>query len=407
MTRRNILVSALGIKVGGGEILAMELANELAKEHNVVFFYHWPYECDEALQKRIFTNNVKVHSMNDFPRLNFLSWKINALLSSLGIKKSFHNYISKLVYQRVLKQYNIEIVSSHCQVSDKRCIAWKEKNIPVVITEHGEYVMDIASEKKEYNQLLIKADKIVCVSNFNRNTILERYPDLSSKTETIYNGVVLKKRGAIRQEVLKKLGLDPNSFVFGMVSRGLPEKGWEQLIEAFIKLQSSFSNREVSLMLVGGSIYLDELAEKYQQHKNIIFTGFAADPLYYIRSFDVGILPSRYKAESFPLTILEYIIGGIPVIATNVGGISEMIHNSGKKFGQLIQSGASSEIVAQLITAMSNYLTDKDLYEQHVDHEHITEQKFSMKVCAENYVQVFDHLLKENAANYNSNNDNT
>ncbi len=392
MKKMNILISGLGIKVGGGEILAMQLANELAKQHHVTFYYHWDNENDKKLQERIFTNEVTIRSMNDFPLLNFFSWKINALLQLFG-GFSFHDYVNRLVYKYILKKQRIQVVSSHSRVSDTVCVPCKQKNIPVVITEHGEYVMAIASQEKDYNELLSGADKVVCVSDFNKRTILQKYPALSSKIQTIYNGTVLKRKQRDKEPVLKKLGIASDCFVFGMVSRGIPEKGWEELIRAFLILQENIEEK-IALVLVGGGPYMDELAEKYKAHQNIVFTGFAPDPSLFIQCFHVGVLPTRFKTEAFGLAILEYIICGVPAIATDVGGVKEVMKNGDKEFGQLIPFGDCEEIIGNLVIAMKKYITDKNLYQQHIDQERLTEKRFSIEACAQAYTHLFNELVK-------------
>src|SRR5690606_23653543 len=109
---------------------------------------HWDNENDKKLQERIFTNEVTIRSMNDFPLLNFISWKLNAFCRLFGVK-NVHDSVNRLVYIYILKKQRIQVVSSHSRVSDTVCVPCKQKNIPVVITEHGEYVMAIASQEKD------------------------------------------------------------------------------------------------------------------------------------------------------------------------------------------------------------------------------------------------------------------
>ena len=115
-------------------------------------------------------------------------------------------------------------------------------------------------------------------------------------------------------------------FRIGMVARLSPEKGHPELLRAIAKLTREGRKLEVDLAGDGSA-----LSEYWQLTRNlgiadlVHFYGFVADVPSFLRRLDVFVLPSF--SEGVPLTILEAMATGLPVIATSVGGILEVLSN--------------------------------------------------------------------------------
>src|SRR5262249_30752757 len=130
----------------------------------------------------------------------------------------------------------------------------------------------------------------------------------------------------------------------GMVARGIVEKGWDILVRAFLELDLARS----WLVLVGDGYHLQKLRTEIEDGR-IIFVGNVDDPLRYIVHFDICCLPTFYQAESLPTVIIEYLLLGKPVIATNIGEIPSMVEaGADHPAGVLIELDTMERMVNQM-----------------------------------------------------------
>jgi glycosyltransferase involved in cell wall biosynthesis len=139
-----------------------------------------------------------------------------------------------------------------------------------------------------------------------------------------YNGVgVLKDRQANDAvQTRKELGLYPDRKTIGIVARFDPVKRLDTLIKAAILL----SDIPVQFLIVGDGqerTRLESMVETNGQTNRFIFVGNQKEPLRWISAFDIGVLCS--ESEGFPQAILEYMAMGLPVVASAVGGVSELV----------------------------------------------------------------------------------
>ena len=170
------------------------------------------------------------------------------------------------------------------------------------------------------------ADGIVGVSS-EITTILERRYS-SADVRCIRNGIDLTRvtltvdRSAMRAQ----LGIPSDTFVVGTVGRLMPIKGYDYLIEAFAQLRRQHGQRQSRLMIVGDGPLrssLEQLAEVKGILNEVQFLGMRTDVYDLMRSFDVFALPSLH--EGVPMVLLEAMAVGVPIVASRVGGIPEIL----------------------------------------------------------------------------------
>jgi glycosyltransferase involved in cell wall biosynthesis len=205
----------------------------------------------------------------------------------------------------------------------------------------------------------------------------------------IYNGMEGRFSSEAANFSRQALGISPDELVFGMVARGVPEKGWEPVINAFQQLRAD-TKQSMKLVLVGASSFMDQLHTTYSTDKDLRFLGFVNNPVDCVDAFDVGILASSLK-ESLPNSIAEYLFCGKAVISTNVGEIEQMIRtDDGQEAGLLIdfpaQGLASTE---QLYQAMKRYATEDGILAQHQALAPMAFTKFDMSRCVESYLTLY------------------
>jgi len=124
----------------------------------------------------------------------------------------------------------------------------------------------------------------------------------------------------------KKLGIPPDAFVVGSVGRLSPIKGIEDLIKGFGLLTRDSAANSVWLIVVGDGplrASLNQLAKEQGVAGNTMFLGERRDVYDLMRAFDVFALPSLH--EGVPMVLLEAMAIGVPIVASGVGGIPEVV----------------------------------------------------------------------------------
>jgi glycosyltransferase involved in cell wall biosynthesis len=395
----NILIATWSLQVGGGEILAMNLAAGLDRlGHKVTIFNQRAELVDEALVKRLLPPSVRILSMADCPRQSYWAYKLNALVQRLGLRYAVYERVQQAYFRSCLKRYHIELVNSHATYSDRLCAPILHgTTIPLVITEHGEYTMFVRQGRTlDFELTLRQANALVTVSDYCRIE-LEAGIEGLPPAQTIFNGIRVDASSATNA-MREQLGIAPDAFVFGMVARGIPEKGWEAAILAFRILLTQVS-QNIQLVLVGGSSYLNEIKARYETEFGIHFVGQVPNPDFYIAGFDVGLLPSYFAGEALPLAIIEYLFYNKPVVATNVGGIKEILldaSNSEAAAGLLIPLDPATQHadIAALCAAMKRYVTDVTLYMTHQQNARQRQALFTLGGCVQKYEALFKQHTK-------------
>jgi glycosyltransferase involved in cell wall biosynthesis len=170
------------------------------------------------------------------------------------------------------------------------------------------------------------ADAVVFVSHDVR-----RHSAASNVTRmerVIYNGIepfaVAEDEGRQAREDLD--GITPGTFRVGVVGRLVPVKGHAHLLQAFAIVRRSLSAR---LFVFGEGPLESELrrcSETAGMDVEVRFMGFRRNVRAYLNSLDVLVIPSLH--EGLPYTLLEAMYSKVPVVASNVGGLAEVIEHN-------------------------------------------------------------------------------
>ncbi len=180
--------------------------------------------------------------------------------------------------------------------------------------------------------------------------------------------------------------MNESDFVYGMVARGIKQKGWHNLIKAFNQLD--FNNKK--LLLVGEGPEINYLKNIYKNEDKIIFVGYASRPVEYIKLFDVGIFTSYSRAESLPTVIMEYLACNKPVIATDIGAVKQMLSTpENETAGLLIDFDPNGVDDEGLFKKMQTLYSDNEVRNKLVN---LTKQaflKFDMQQCVDSYLNVY------------------
>jgi glycosyltransferase involved in cell wall biosynthesis len=179
-----------------------------------------------------------------------------------------------------------------------------------------------------------------------------------------------------------------NGLVCGTVARLDPQKGLSFLLRGFAILAREFPS--LQLVFVGEGperSSLECLATELSISNRVRFTGLAANPFVYLRQMDVFVLPSLY--EGLPNALLEAMSVGIPVVATRVGGVDEVVQD--QETGLLIPPG-NSEAIAEAVRFV---LTHSDRAEQMaVASRAWICERFSLDRMLKEYDELYESLLQ-------------
>lgn len=203
----------------------------------------------------------------------------------------------------------------------------KRSNSKIIVIDHNPRPLNGYSFKKKVRKKLKGIvfsryiDTFVGVSDYTVNAILSDFGfHLKTKTQTIYNGVVLDKILVRNERNIQKP-------TFLVASHLRESKGIQDLIEAVNFLSSEIKN-EINIAIYGDGPYKKQLIEKikeYNLENSFVFMGSKANLNEIFCQYDYMLQPTHM--ECFSLSILESLSANVPVITTNVGGNTEVITN--------------------------------------------------------------------------------
>lgn len=235
--------------------------------------------------------------------------------------------------RNMIRDFKPEIIHFHgAKVSLIGRFACFGYNLKIVMTVHNfpEYKRMNKIKKRLYlsmnKYLNKKTNAIITVSEALKRAIVDEENIAPEKVKVIYNCVDLSTYvDNPSLDFRKEYNLEPDTLLIGCISRLIPSKGVQDLIKALEILKGRV---KVFAFVAGDGPYLNYLQDMVQKAKleNIRFLGYRNDINDFLRNIDIFVLPSH--SEGFGISVAEAMTLGVPVIATNVGGIPEIIENN-------------------------------------------------------------------------------
>ncbi len=193
-------------------------------------------------------------------------------------------------------------------------------------------------------------DKIICISEAEKQSALENKICNENKLQVIWNGIDIEEYEKSPHGLLTRasLNIPEDAFVVGMVGRICPQKAPDIFIRVASRIKASIPN---SYFIIVGNGEMEGEIRKYAQENHLtdslLITGWVNNTMSYIELFDVAMLLSRW--EGFGLVLPEYMLAGKPIVATKVDAIPCIIQDG--KNGILIEKnniGGASKAVIEL-----------------------------------------------------------
>lgn len=268
---------------------------------------------------------------------------------------------------------------------------------PFVLTQHNTFIdynnifdrVELVNDLTVGKQNLEAADKIIAISNATKEYVL-RLGAKPKKVKVIYNGVDLARFKPIagkRQEMRKKLGIAQDALVVLTVRRLVYKNGIDTLIEtANLAVKK---NPRIVFVVVGKGPDMESVKLQVAQlgiEANFKLAGFVSDqdlPSYYNLA-DLFVLPSK-SGEGLPLVALEAMASGLPVIATDVGGIREILLND---YGKLVPAN-KPELLAEAVLEFAAF----DFSSRKTELRAMVEERFSWEANVDRLVEIYEELI--------------
>ena len=269
-----------------------------------------------------------------------------------------------------------------------------EHNIPLLILLRGNYweesswakktiyksrVKRLAVTKNEelFDLCLRKSSLILPISKYLENEVKKRYPEKNIK-------------------LFPADGRDPEEWIPTTVQKlKHPCVGLVQGLNIWGKSKELLTLKnvlkelpQITFYLAGDGIYRNEIISQLENFENFVWLKnlkYPEEVKEFFSEIDIFLLLSGM--EGLGQTIIEALLMKKPIIATNVGGIPELIRDG--KNGLLVKNGDSKKIIENITKLLSNSIFAKEIAETGYN---MVKQKYSWKTIAENFVVI----LKEN-----------
>jgi glycosyltransferase involved in cell wall biosynthesis len=232
------------------------------------------------------------------------------------------------------------------------------------------------------------ADRIVVAAD----AVSDYFFDESVDTGTLYAPVDLDKYdpnkiGSADWCLSEKLSISSDMPIIGTVGNINPAKGHEYLIEAFADIDESAHLVVVGKRLESQQRYYDRLVERLAElgiESRVTFLGWRDDIPRLLESFDVFVLASI--TEACPMVVLEAMAMQCPIVATDVGGVSEQIPDP--NYGWVVPPKDPHS----LSTAIEESLTAEDSQVRTTNARRRVEERFSLEACASAHAAVYQSV---------------
>jgi glycosyltransferase involved in cell wall biosynthesis len=309
------------------------------------------------------------------PNVTSASTFLTAIKSSSLVHAHGHPYLSSLASAKLAKRYRK----------------------PFLLTQHNTFIeynsiwdnVEKVNDAVVGKQTIKAAQRIIVISNATKNYVLRLGAD-PEKISVIYNGVDLDRFKLIpeaKAKVREKLGIPEDAIVALTVRRLVYKNGIDTLLES--ARIATRENPNLVFLVVGKGPDFEDVKTRIAEigiEKKFVLAGFVSDedlPSYY-NAADFFVLPSK-SGEGLPLVALEAMACGLPVIATDVGGIGEIMI---KGYGKIVapsKPGALAEAAVDLAGMKSAGLRLKL--------RQIMTEKYSWDSNVEKLLKVYEEII--------------
>ncbi len=246
-------------------------------------------------------------------------------------------------------------------------------------------------ERLKERFLSMFTDRIIACSEAVRTCLVEFIGIKGHKIQTVHNSVEIQRfrKIADTRPVRAEFSLAPEDIVVGSVSRLVPVKGHHCLLAASVNVLKKFP--AVKFLVVGdGPLRKDIEAAASEEsviRRNFIFTGYREDIPRLLSIMDIFVHPSGVR-EGLPLAVAEAMACGIPVVAGDVGGTSEIVKHG--ETGLLVPPGDIYALAESIVFLVEN---PEKAAEMGRRGREVVEERFSSGLMVDKIENLYGRLM--------------
>lgn len=317
-------------------------------------------------------------------------------------RRSDFSVVEKIA--KIVEDENYDIVHCHGARANTVAVFLKPKiKVPMITTIHSDYLLDF--KDNFYKNLIFtpinkfalkKFDYYIAITeNFKKMLVSRGFKE--ENIYTMYNGLDYDFENIIisKEEFLKRYNIEPKKrFIVGQVARLDKVKNVKMMIDAANECVKKDSD---ILFLIAGDGEEREMLENHVKNlhleENVKFLGYVKENFSFFNAIDINILSSL--SESFPYVILESAKLKKPTIATNVGGIPEMIQDGIDGF--LVDSKDYKKMAEKILCLKNNLELKNKMGDSIYKRAH---EKFSATAMAQTQYNIYKDILRRKNENY-------
>jgi len=368
--KRKILYIITQTEWGGAQKYVFDLATHLTEEFDITVATGTDGSSRELLDK-LASAGIKNFTFKHLKR-DISLW---------------HDILAVLEIAKFLRQNDFDIVhlnSTKSGVIGALAAWWNRIQSKIIYTAHGWTFLEPLHFYKHWLYLMMEKisaqlrDYTIVLSEKEKQIALQYGTAKPNAISVIANGLDLANlQFFTKEEARQKLNLDQNQIIIGTIANLYKTKGLKYLLEATKELNAK-------LLIIGEGPERKNLEEKTKQEiltDKIILAGSIKEAANLLPAFDIFVLPS--VKEGFPYTLLEAMAAGLPIIATNVGAITEILEN--QKTG-LIVPPADLQTLAE---AIASFIKNPEQARQLGASAKETVKKFDLAITVEKTKNIY------------------
>ena len=362
LQKPNVLMAIFSMSIGGGEVFPIVLANELKRLGVPVTVLDFQMGEDMPGVHKMLRSDIPYIPQNNIDSLNVL-----------------------------IHQLGTDVIHSHHGTVDE-AVSYAMQDMPPtvhhVITLHGMY----ETKEPPYQESIIRqvyptCDCFVYIAEKNLEPFAKLGLRAEDKFRKIGNGLPYAEGHPIPRA---ELSIPEDAFVLCLVSRAIPEKGWQVAADAVIEANKR-TEREVHLLLVGSGEMYERMKGNAPSYVHLL--GFRPNVRDYFATADAGLLPSEFTGESYPLVLIECLYCNRPMIATDVGEVRRQLQTpQGDLAGVLLSLTDGHIAVEELTDIICRLASDNKQYNSLKSRCPAAAEKFYIENVAKNYIAVYENV---------------
>ena len=346
------VINTLGI--GGAETLIKDLTILLNPVYDVTLFILGGE--DTFLKEQLQENNIKViKKTNKIMSVKNILW----LLKNIGKYDIIHSHLS---YAQYLVAINKVFHPSKVYVT----------------TEHSTFNRRQGMKVFKWIEYFIYScyDKIIVISQATEEALINWQPSIKNKVVVIENGINLSKF----KLATSLQGFSSEQINIVMTAAFRHEKDQDSVIRTLALLPPDYT-----LYLVGDGErrnVLESLVHDLNLESRVHFLGVRNDVEKIYKSCDIFILSSHW--EGFGLVVIEAMASGLPVIASNVNGLAQVVD----RYGLLFEPGNHEQLATKIIELMQ----DNDRKDELIKQAEIYSERYNIKTMVQKYINLYEGI---------------